>query len=215
MTGILGILEDIPALSLYISGIYIVVVVNDTHIAPEVGNRVGVVRVIGEVLDAFSQVCDVGDLGEIQLLEHTFTDQTLDHIIRGNQHIVGIAALELGVHHFVGIEVLHDNLDTEFLFEIRDQIFAHILAPVIELESVGTVLGYGIFGTAAVVAAAAGSGKQHGTSQHHGNQFFHAFVLLFSLIIGTTFTMISTTVISAMTRVDRALMDGFTRLLMV
>lgn len=95
----------------------------------------------------------------------------------------------------------------EFLFEIRDQILAHILAPVIELESVGTVLGYGIFGAAAVVAAAAGSGKQHGTSQHHGNQFFHAFVLLFSLIIGTTFTMISTTVISAMTRVDRALMD--------
>ena len=190
-------------------------VVNDTYTAPEVRYRVCVFRVIRQIFYAFCQVRDVGDQGQIQFLEHAFVDQSFDHVIGRNQHVIGIPSLQFGVHGFVGIEVFHDNLYAEFFFKIGNQVFAHVFAPVVELQGIGTIFCNCVFRRCTFAAAAAAACQQHYACKSHSNQFFHTFFLLFSLMMGTTLTTINTTVMMAMTKVDNALMEGLTRLLMV
>ena len=156
-TGVVRVAQDLPALGFHRGGVDVLVVIDKTHTAPEVGDGPGIVGVIIHILHRRREIIQIRNERAVELLEIVACDETLDHVIRGDQHVVAVAGLDLGVHHLVGVKVFHNDLDAELTFKVGDQVFADVFAGEIELERVGAVFFDG--GLAPVLPADAAAGN--------------------------------------------------------
>ncbi|MNY41751.1 hypothetical protein D3C86_1765900 [compost metagenome] len=69
----------------------------------------------------------------VQRLEHLGLDQRWrEGRVQHDQVITGMTGEQLGLHRFVGIERVVDDLDAAGLFEIGQGLFADVIRPVIE-----------------------------------------------------------------------------------
>ena len=67
-------------------------VVDNADHAPEIRRRIGVIRIVGQTLDAVGQVRQIRNHRLIQRLKHIFVDHPLDHVIGRHQHVILTAA---------------------------------------------------------------------------------------------------------------------------
>ena len=141
MTFVFRIAEDLPALLLYLFRGDLRGIVDDADGLPEVGDTVGVIRVIGEVFHAVGQAVQAADNVLVQRLELAFLNQALDHVIAGDHHVVGSAGEQFRIHLLVGREEGIVDLNAVFLFEFCDDLFVDILAPVIDVQHVAVAEG--------------------------------------------------------------------------
>ena len=133
VAGVIGVAQDLPALALNDRGVDILVVVDKTHAAPEVGDRPVVLGIVAHAAHGVVHVLHVGDQALVERLEEVLLHQALDHVVRRDHHVVAVTRHELGVHHLVGVEVFDDDAHAELLFKVGDDILAQILAGEIEL----------------------------------------------------------------------------------
>ena len=148
LAGILLIPQQFPTCD--IGFVNILGVVQDAHGTPGVGDRILVLRIVGGVAEAFVNILIVGNVVVVDLQQHILPDQTGDHIIRGDDHIHGDAAVgQLGVHDLVGVIGGIVDFDVGIaLFELGDDFHgvigavSDILAPVVDIQCHG-ILGMG------------------------------------------------------------------------
>ena len=119
-------------------------VVEDADRAPAVGNRVLVlgVKALGlfEVLRV--DVLVVRDLIEVDRLNEILLNHLLDDVVGGADHIVlDCARLNDREHLLVGLESVVDDLDAGLFLELLHDIFADVLAPVVDIERVVLLRG--------------------------------------------------------------------------
>ena len=119
----------------------------------------------------------------------------LDHEIRRTYRIVGNAAgLDDRIHLLVGLIQVIDNLDSGLFFELINDGFINVLAPVVNVELAG-VTGCGritgVTGNRAVRrrSAAAGYSKCHcgQCRSRYDPSFFHFLNLLLYCVICLNF----------------------------
>ena len=130
---IFRVAQDIKALLLHLGRVYVVMVIDNADAAPEIRYRIGIVGVIGEILHLRGQVIQIGNQVFIQFLQGIICKHTLNHIIRGNDNVIGIPCLQLRIHHLVGIEKFHNYLYPIFLFKVWNQLLAHVFPGDIQL----------------------------------------------------------------------------------
>ena len=133
VTGVVSVAQDLPTLALDDGRVDILVVVDKADAAPEVGDGPVVVRVIAHAEHGLVHVFHVRDEALVDLLEIVLLHQALDHVVRRDDHVVAIARHELGVHHFVRVEVFDDDAHAELLFKVGDDVFAQVFAGEVEL----------------------------------------------------------------------------------
>ena len=173
VAGVIGVAQDLPALALNDRGVDILVVVDKTHAAPEVGDRPVVLGIVAHAAHGVVHVLHVGDQALVERLEEVLFHQALDHVVRRDHHVVAVTRHELGVHHLVGVEVFDDDAHAELLFKVGDDILAQILAGEIELQDVAAVLLDGLstlalLGDACAHRAAENGQHQHACDDRHG-----------------------------------------------
>ena len=202
-----GIEEDLPALLLHDGRIDLRRIIDDTDVLPEIGHAVGIVRIVEEILHAVGQLIQVIDDGLVDGLEHVFLDQALDHIIAGDQDIIGDTGHQLGIQFLIGGEVRIGDVDVVFLLKIIDDLFVDIFAPVVDIELVTAELGD------RVVALAEPQKRERGQAQAEQDRehFFHGQIsslLAFLLSRGSRFTRMRISVTTITIRVERAFTLG-------
>ena len=117
-------------------------IIDDTDAAPGIGNGVEVFRIIGEIPEGLVYVLEVRNVLKIQRFQHILGDELFDHIVRGNDNVIGRAAgFELGVHTLVAVEGHVVDLDVGIgLFKLRNDVNAavgavgNILPPVVDID---------------------------------------------------------------------------------
>ena len=114
-------------------------VIKNSHSSPEIRTGITVAPVIALVLDFLHQILLIWNLFPVKGLQIFFFDQTLDHIIRGNQHVICFTAGKLGVHHFIGLKGFIDHRTACLLFKFLQQIQVDIFACVVYLQDVASV----------------------------------------------------------------------------
>ena len=114
-----------------------------------------------------------GYVVEVQLLQHTLLHHPANHVVGGDDHVHGDAAVgQLGVHDLVGVigGILHADVGVGFLKGgdyIQRAVVAlgDVLTPVVDVQG-------GLFTAAAAgKTGQAAHGKQDG--KDNGNPFFH------------------------------------------
>ena len=173
VTGVVGVAQDLPALALDDGRVDVLVVVNETDAAPEVGDGVRVVRVVAHTEHGIRHVLHIGDHALVKRLEEVLVHQAFDHVVGRNDDIVAVAGHELGVHHLVGVEVLDDDAHAVLFFKVGDDILAEVLAGEIELQHVAAVLldsrgALVLLGKSRAHGAADNGQHQHGGNSRHG-----------------------------------------------
>ena len=150
---VLGVPQGRPAGDV----VHILAVVDQAHGAPGVGHGIEIVRVIGRVAERFIHILIVGNVVEVQGLQHILGNEPPHHVVRRDDDIVGrTAGFQLGVHGLVAVEGHIVDLDAGFLFKggnhIKGTIGAvgDILAPVVDVNG-----------------AAGGGGGRNGPGCHH------------------------------------------------
>ena len=183
LTCVIFIAQYFKALCFHHCRIHIVMVIDDTHTAPEIRNRICVIRVIRQVSYLRCQVIQIRDKAQIQFLQTVFLHHTLDHIVRRDDNVIGIARLHFGVHHFVGIEIFHDNIYAVFFFKGRDQVFTHIFAGDIQFQCIGTIFFDGILRrcTAAMEGIPAKTADTNNDRKSNSNSSFANRLTCFTL----------------------------------
>lgn len=179
LPGVLFIPQQLPAGDIGL--VHVLAVVDDAGGAPGVGYGELVLRVKGHAAVAGVNILGVGDIVVVQLLKHTLLAHPADHIVGGDDHVHGDAAVfQLGIHGLVGIEGGVLNLDVGvLLLELCDHIdgaivsLGDILAPVVDVDG-------GLF---AALPAACAQADQGGKDKEDGNYFLHSFSLLNGKII--------------------------------
>ena len=134
---VLGVPQGRPAGDV----VHIFAVVDQAHGAPGVGHGIEIVRVIGRVAERFIHVLIVGDVVEVQGLQHILGNEPSHHVVRRDDDIVGgTAGFQLGVHGLVAVEGHIFDLDAGFLFKGGNHIegtvgtVGNILAPVVDVN---------------------------------------------------------------------------------
>ena len=191
MTGVVGVAQHLPALFLHHGGIDVLVVVDDADAAPEVGNGPLVIGVIAHAAHRVVHILKVWKQAVIERLEIILLHQAFDHVVRGNDHVVLVARHELGVHHLIGVEILHDDAHAELFFKVADDVLTEVLAGEIELEDVAAVLFDGGSVLVLLRKADADRSAENGEHQHAGDSGHQPAALCkgFSLFTSFFFTL--------------------------
>ena len=140
LAGILFVPQQFP--TGHVCLVNILGVVQNTHSAPGIGNGVLVLRVVGGVLELVIHILEVGDVFVVQLQEHIGFDHPVDHIIGGDDHVHGDAAVaQLGEQSLVGLVIGHIDLDVGVLFfkgsdDVQGTVgtVGHIHTPVLHIQ---------------------------------------------------------------------------------
>ena len=128
-----GVLEDLPC------GFEIgefLLVVPQSGVAHEIGDAV--VQELGvHHGDHFGvEVLEIGEFFLVQFLDHPLVHHFSDEVVRGDDDVISCSArLELGEHHFIGVEdVLLDDA-VVFLFEAFQQFRGEVVRPGVDVEN--------------------------------------------------------------------------------
>ena len=144
---ILLIQKNFKTLFFQICQIYFCFIVYDTGSSPEIRNGILISRIIGKIQNRLAQIIQAIQSGIIQLLQVTFIDQPLNHIITGDQDIIRFSVCHFDIHLFIGIKDFHNYSTTGFFFKIADDILTGVFAPVIYMQGLSLVFA-GRFTTA-------------------------------------------------------------------
>ena len=156
-----------------------------------------------------------------------FPDQPLDHVITGNQDIIGGTGGQFGIHLLVGGIPVIVYLDAVLFFKVVNDVHVDVFAPVVDVQRLagkgrrfGFNLGFGFClggfcgggGRLGFLLLAAGQQQAQDSRQDQGKDFqgllhVHSSSLLafFSVRRGIRFTRISTTATTATIMVESAL----------
>ena len=191
VTGVVGVAQHLPALFLHHGRVDVLVVVDETDAAPEVGNGPLVIGVVAHAAHRVVHVLKVWKQAVIERLEIILLHQAFDHVVRGNDHVVLVARHELGVHHLIGVEILHDDAHAELLFKVADDVLTEVLAGEIKLEDVAAVLFDGGSVLVLLRKADADRSAENGEHQHAGDSGHQPAALCkgFSLFTSFFFTL--------------------------
>ena len=133
----------------------------DGHVAPAPRHKVIIAGIdlvqLGH--DGGIQIGEVGDLFFVQLAQQARFDLRFGKHRAGHHQVVTrIARYQFGVEHFVVFECLVIDLDAGFFLEIGQQVFGHVVRPVVQIEYLGFSAGIAscagcLWGAAALFAA--------------------------------------------------------------
>ena len=143
---------------------YQLLIVKDTDSTAEIRNAVLISWVksgsglhIGRIEIGFG----IGQQVPIKRAQQTFLNHFGDHIVGRAEHVIrGIVGSDLGIHDFVGFELIIDDLDAGFLFKLRNGGRINIFSPAVHINLVVFVPEY----------AAKKHGKQDDDKAGTGNQ---------------------------------------------
>ena len=83
-------------------------------------------------------MAEVGDLRLVELAQQAGFDLRFGKYRAGHHQVVArVARYQLGVEHLVVFECLVVDLDAGFFFEIGNQVFGHVVGPVVEVQHLG------------------------------------------------------------------------------
>ena len=171
LVGILGVKHGVPAGD---GLVHHGAVVDDAQGAPGVGDRIEILRVIGQVLEPVGDFGKVGNLVVVQRLEHVLLDELGDHIVRGDDHIVaGAAQSERGVELLVAGRGLVVDFDPGRLLKLLDEALINIFTPAAHVD-------HPLFGTGAGAASQQAGGQ--GQGKNEGKCFFNGSFLQYSMV---------------------------------
>ena len=146
-------------------------VVDDTHQAPHIGDRVQVLRVVLGILQLRIHVGEVGNVVEVQGLQLVLIDEAGDHVVGGDDHVVvGAVAVQHGIHGLVALEGLVVDLDAGLFLKVLQDGHVDVLAPVVDVYLTGR----------AAASAAAQAGRRHSGAQGQCHKFFQFSLVLLS-----------------------------------
>ena len=134
MSGIRSVLESIPSLGFHLFLGDLRCVIYDAHRLPEVGNRIGIVRIVGQIPDALRQLIQIGDDIFVQRLQLAGRDQPFDHVVARYDYVPRVLAAHLQPQVFIAFEGLVVHTHVVDLLEFPDYAHVHIFAPVIDIQ---------------------------------------------------------------------------------
>ena len=88
---IFRITQKIPAI-FQISLIYYCLIIKDSYCSPEIRTGITVARIIALVHDIIQQIFLIRNFFPVKCLQIFFFDQSLNHVIRRDQHIISLTA---------------------------------------------------------------------------------------------------------------------------
>ena len=170
LIGIFLVPQQLPAGD--IGFVHILGVVDDANGAPGIGDGVLVLRVKVPIAENLVNILGIGDVVIVQLQQHTLLSHPANHIVGGDDHVHGDAAVnQLGIHALVGIEggIFHLDIGIGILKggdDIHGIVIAlgDILTPVVDVQGDLVSLGAGQHGAAA---------KHQNNGQNKRKNFFH------------------------------------------
>ena len=178
VVGVLLVEHGVPAVDVAVhhGGI-----VDDAQGAPGVGNGVLVLGIEAQALVLLADLRVVGDVVIVQLCQHTFVNETGDHIVRRDDDIVIRAAdAEQGVQGFIALGGLVVDLDAGLVLEFVDQVLVNVFTPAANIHNtlaaavtaagIGIRIGICAAGKAVAITAASGQEQacRHGYSASQG-----------------------------------------------
>jgi len=103
-----------------------------------VGNRIAVARIVGglDLQDPRVEVLPVRQQAAVERLVDPGADLAAEEVRRGEHDVIAAAARhQPGLHRFLGIVEVVDDLDAGALFEIGDGVAADEIGPVVDEQA--------------------------------------------------------------------------------
>ena len=134
IAGILFVPEGVPGLHV-VGGVHHGGIIDDAQDACHVGDGIEVFRVIFGIFETGVHIVEVGDISEVQGLQHVLLDHLTDHVVRGDDNVVARgAAGQLAVKGLVGVVGLVVDSDASLGGEVGENGLVDIFAPVIDVD---------------------------------------------------------------------------------